>query len=179
MRVESWERRVVLLISIVGPAAATWFFIADHSGSAVRALATLGSAAFAVVLIFIWSLFKLPAVMEAEQQQQIDTLQAERETAETAKYRRETLGILLHNANAIANLYRTDKPLSDIIVMADQWRVSADEFAQNYLDEAHKALLWSDAGILSGEPDIPHAQAGRWRWMTYRAIRIQEIIKTL
>ena len=179
VRVESWERRVVLLVSTVGPALVTWFFIADRSESVIRVLAALGSAAVAVLLIFIWSVFKLPAVMEAEQQQQIENLQAEKETAETIKYRRETLGTLLHNANQIAKMYLTDQPLSETIEIAQQWKNEAGEFAQSYLDEAHKALLWSDAGITIGSPHLPQAHEGRRLWMTYRAIRIQEIIKTL
>lgn len=179
VRVESWERRFILLITIIVPAAATWFFVADNVESTIRALATLGASAFAVLVIFAWSLITLPAVMAAEQQEEIDRLQEAQETAEKAAERRKILGIMLHNANAISSLYRSDTPLDDIVGMADSWLSEMNQFAEANLDEAHQALLWSNTGILIGEPSLPQDRIGRWRWITYRAIRLQEIIKTL
>ena len=106
-------------------------------------------------------------------------MQAEQETAEKALERRNTLGVLLHNANEIAKLYETDRPLEEIITIANAWRDDMVSFAEGNLDEAHKALLWSNTGILIGEPTLAEGRLGRWRWLTYRAIRLQEIIKTL
>ncbi len=179
VRIESWERRFVLFVTIVIPAIAVWFLIADHAGAVVRALATLGASAIAVLIIFAWSVVKLPSIMAEEQRVEIEKLQAEQENAAKALERRNTLGMLLHNANEIASLYRTDKPLEEIIPIADAWRDEMVSFAEGNLDEAHKALLWSNTGILIGEPTLVQGRMGRWRWITYRAVRLQEIIKTL
>nr|MBP6581338.1 hypothetical protein [Sphingorhabdus sp.] len=108
VRIESWERRFVLFVTIVIPAIAVWFLIADHAGAVVRALATLGASAIAVLIIFAWSVVKLPSIMAEEQRVEIEKLQAEQENAAKALERRNTLGMLLHNANEIASLYRTD-----------------------------------------------------------------------
>ena len=66
VRLDSWERRIFLLITIFVPALAVWFFIADHAGAAVRALATLGASMIALIVIFVWSVIKLPSILAEE-----------------------------------------------------------------------------------------------------------------
>lgn len=179
VRLDSWERRIFLLITILVPALATWFWIADHVGAVVRALATLGAAAISLIILFVWSVIKLPSIVAEEQRLEIEKLQADQDTAAKVLERRNTLGIMLHNANEIAKLYHTEKPLDEIVTMADGWRDNMVNFADGNLDEAHKALLWSNTGILIGEPTLPTDRMGRWRWLTYRAVRLQEIIRSL
>ena len=92
VRLESWERRFVLFVTIVIPAAAAWFLIGDHAGSAVRALATLGASAIAVFAIFAWSVLKLPAVMATEAAAEREALEAQLQTQQRKHAIREELG---------------------------------------------------------------------------------------
>lgn len=179
VRWESWERIVVFLIVLAVTFGVSWWLIGDHNGAALRALASLGATSIAVLCLFFWNLIKLPSVMDSEQKAEIVKLAADRETEASLKLRREGLGDLLAEANGLARAFCSDHPVEPIIAAVDDWSARATLFAEHNLDGAHRALLWSDAGILSGEPTIDEERKGRWRWIHYRAIRLQEIIKTL
>ena len=93
---------------------------------------------------------------------------------------REGLGQLLHRANGLALAY-TDGviPLEGIITEAGDWRQDAIDFSNANLDAAHRAMLWSDTGIVMGQPALPDDRIGRWLWISYRAFRLQQIIGSL
>lgn len=178
-RLESGERVVVFVITIAVPAIAVWFWIGDKPGAEIRALASLGAAFIAVFIVFFWNVIRLPAVLAAEQEEEIARLAEQGETAETIKRRRDAIGQLLVEANGLAGAFCTEQPIELIIAAVDDWRNRTVAFADESLDGAHRALLWSDTGIVCGMPALPEERLGRWRWITYRAIRLQKIIETV
>ena len=179
VRWESWERIVVFLIILAVTFSVSWWLIGDHNGAALRAFASLGATLIAVFCLFLWNVIKVPSVIHAEQKAEIAELAADREAQEVLKSRREALGQLLAEANELARAFCSDQQIEPIIAAVGDWLGRANLFAEHSLDGAHRALLWSDTGILAGEPTIDEARKDRWRWIYYRAIRLQEIIKTL
>ena len=180
VRVESFERIIKFLIGLLIPAAAVWYLVGDQAGAAVRFLASLAGSAIAALIVFSWGLMKLPAEMEAEAEQERLRIAAQLQSEDHKRRRREAPGELLASAISIAQAYTTAEYELDVIIeSADEWGKRARELADTYLDGADRALFWSDIGILMGEPSLSEDRKGRWRWMSYRAYRLQQIISSL
>lgn len=180
VRLESWKRIVVFLIGLLIPAFAAWYITGDSVTNGVRVLATLGGAFIGAAMMFAWNLIKLPAVMNAEAEAEREKVAAQLETQERRAERREALGKALASANIIADRFCSNAADIDAVkAERDVWRDQCAELAEQYLDGAHHALLWSNTGIVIGEPMLSPDRMGGWRWITYRAIRLQQIIASL
>ena len=95
MRLENPERIVIFLISLALPAVAIWWWVGEDAATNIRILASLGASFLALVVVFAWSLFKLPAMMDAEAEAARKILEDERVTEEQRRLKREMLGEFL------------------------------------------------------------------------------------
>ena len=173
-----WDSPVRVMTGIVAPVISggfVWYFTGSPAWAGIATVIII--AAIGLCVLF-GKMVTVPVVMASEQDAEISKRAALRETEDALKLKRETIGQLLADANALARAFCSDRPIGPIVSGVEEWLVRANDFADNTLNGAQRALLWSDAGILCGEPAMEEDRKGRWRWINYRAIRLQQIIQS-
>ena len=149
VRLESSERIFVFLIGILVPAIAVWLWIGDTSGASVRLLASLGAGAVAVFLVFVWSLLKLPAIMEAEAEVERQRIAKLVETQEERKRLRESLGQFMSQGTAlrIRCSNQTEPAPED---EANRWYGDLISFLETNLGPDYAARIQDNASVPLG-----------------------------
>jgi hypothetical protein len=180
VRLESWERVIVFLIGLIVPALAVWFFVGDSANAAVRALATFGGAGIGAAAMFGWSLIRLPAIMAAEAEDEIEKLRVAGASAEQLRARRVTLGRLLSQGEALRyNCASFDEILEAPIV---RWKQETENFLLHEMGEEYLHRFNSDAGaptdILTSQ-DVPERNRQLWAWLNKRAYRLSSILEAM
>jgi len=141
-RVETPERLFVLLIviAIAFPALATWYLVGDHSTAVVRALAAIGGSAIAVLVMFISSALKLPAIMEAEAEDERQRLAAQLQTQDRKRQLRDALGeFMLEGAALKRECSDQSKPEPE--EEANQWLEGLVSYLQDNLGVSYVARV--------------------------------------
>ena len=104
--------------------------------------------------VFAAKLLTLPAAMVSERAAESADLRADKATEEAVKRKREDLGNLLAEANRLVHAFCSERLLNDLIAAVTDWHSWATAFADDSLDTAERSILWSDAGIICGEPIV-------------------------
>jgi hypothetical protein len=93
---------------------------------------------------------------------------------------RAELAILIAEAEQLKEAVRALEPLADVDPSATDWYQRTTTFVRVRLGEAFAARLLTDPLIRGGEPfGLPSAHLGRWRWLNYRVLRLQEFASEL
>ncbi len=140
VRWESWERIIVFLIGLIVPFAAVWYLVGDTTGAAVRALASLGGSAIPALVVFVWSLIRLPAMIHAEGESERAKLAAQIESAAAKRAVREELGGFLDEGNQLMVKLGKD-PAEATEADAQDWLDRLNVFIDIKLDKSYKARM--------------------------------------
>lgn len=139
--------------------------------------ATAGAPFLAYPLAFLIRMATEPATQHAEDQERLLAVSA----ATDRKRIRERFGALIEQVEILkqaARIASNQDHLEGLIRDTEAWREELMAFIGESLDASYRARILSDAGILSGEPTgLGDPLLGRWRWLNYRSIRLQEIAK--
>lgn len=171
-----WDSPVRIMTGIVAPVisgALVWYASGNVAWGGIVTVFLIALIGFCV---FAAKLFTLPAAMASERIAELADLLADRANEDAVKRKREVLGIMLAEANGLARAFCAEHPIDELIAAVTDWHSRATEFADKSLDTAERSILWSDAGIICGEPNLIEERKDRWRWINYRAIRLQQII---
>lgn len=171
-----WDSPVRIMTGIIAPVISgilVWYASGNVAWGGIVTVLLVALIGFCV---FAAKLYTLPAAMASERTAEFADLLAKKAPDEAIKRKREGLGSMLAEANGLARAFCSEHPLDELIAAVNNWHLRATEFADESLDTAERSILWSDAGIICGEPTINEERKDRWRWINYRAIRLQQII---
>ena len=178
VRWESRERVVVFLVGLAVPFAAVWYFVGDGAGASVRALASIGGSAIAVLLVFGWSLLRLPALMDSEKAAELAKLKLQQDTAEDLKQKRLALGRLLADIEQIKLDCHGPEPVDENAL--NDFNRRARQYVHDALGEDYVHRFASDAGtpsnMLAGGDILPR-NANSWGWANKRAYRLHAFLE--
>ena len=178
MRLESGERVAVFLVGLLFPAVAVWFWLGDSVGASIRLLAAIGGSALAALVAFVWSLIRLPSVIDAEKSAEIEALADQRESMESLKKKRVALGQLLSQAEHIKRDCSLAEPVDEHMV--SEWYARTQRFLVDDLGEEYLHRFLSDAGTPPVEITGP-IQRNRelWAWANRRAYRLNTFLEAM
>ena len=178
VRLESGERVFVFLIGLLVPAIAVWFFVGDSVAVEVRALASIGASAVAVLVVFGWSLLKLPAVMESEAEQERERLAAQLETQERKKRILDDLGRFMMTGA------QWKRAMSDLdneppYEQANQWLAELHAYLGESLGVAYVARVDEAAAMPMGMTSLTGERAGYDSGMRVRLFNLEQFCREL
>jgi hypothetical protein len=177
VRWESWERIVVFLIGLLIPFGAVWYFVGDAAAAGVRALASLGGSAVGAIVIFLWSMLRLPSVMEAEAEQRRLALESQLETEAKRQQKIEALGQFMAEAEKLqTRILASEVSLIDDV---NEWAGRASNFIEASLGTAYAQRFGNDAGTSSNfivGANITAEQQKVWGWVNRRIERLDQFM---
>ena len=179
VRLESRERVVVFLIFLFVPAVVAWFLVGEDMATTLRVIASLCASVIALVLMFVLNLLKLPAVMDAEAEEERKKLADQQETTEKRRRKQDRLDGFLARGNAlmIAALdYAQPPPANE----AKEWLGELIEYLEAEFGAAYVARVNDGGTAPVGYCDPAHAENHKiYDGIRVRVYHLQEFLKEL
>lgn len=93
---------------------------------------------------------------------------------------RVELAVFIAEAEQIKAALCAQEPIAEIDPETSDWHQRVTAFVRSHLGEAFAVRLLADPDIRGGEPfGLPNQHLGRWRWVNYRVLRLQEFAREL
>jgi len=165
-------------VEIITYFASEWHVIWGAPVTFITAAVLLMAAAYAAAS------WRFGGVMDS-QRAQIEFLQKRLDAipggadSERKKAIRAQISLFMNRAERLMERYvQGPEDLSEPNDAVLQWRTELMSYVDKNLDDSYKARIFSDSGLISGQPtSISGDRLGRWVYLNYRAIRLQQIVK--
>lgn len=179
---ESREKLVIAVIGQIILAALIYLALGEGTLKSSEPVRLLSAAVPLAIFpgLFFWNLATVPPKLDREREAEIEILALQKESVESLRARRVSLGQLLSQAEHIKGQCASETPVDEHMV--SEWFQRTRIFLANDLGEEYLHTFESDAGtpplVLTAQA-VPERNRELWAWANRRAFRLHAILEAM